>query len=178
MTATTLTGHTSFETAHETADYPYGYSQRTQRREWVEYRPKYGYRYVTATRNPKTGKWNKPKASTYYELMVLVLDGEGHVKYDCLSYHATNDAIDRFESKYGDTFDDHMRDTIKWLRAVRVAESKVTWTIMAGPTYAMNASDGQMRQISEGDERPRQTLQEQAQIMHNLTAAAYRGDIS
>lgn len=178
-----LTGHTSFDTAHETSDYPYGYNQRTQRREWIEYKPKFGYRYVTATRNPKTGRWNKPKASTYYELMVLVQDEEtGHIKYHALGYHDRAETIDRFEEKYGHTFGDREHDVIKWLRAARLAESKVTWSIVRGPTYAMNSQTGQLQKITDGDpaydETPRQTLEEQARLMHNLTAAAYLGKLS
>jgi hypothetical protein len=181
MTAVAITGHTSFETAHETADYPYGYSARTQRREWIEYKPKFGYRFVTCTRNPKTGKWNKPKPGGYYELAVMTLDPENeHVNYAALGYHDRAEVIDRFEERYGHTFGDRERDIIKWLRAARLAESKVTYTITRGPTYAMNSETGQLQKISDGDadDQPRQTLEEQAQMMHNLTAAAYAGKLS
>ena len=50
-----LVGHTSPETAHVTIDYPYGFRLRCQRREWLEYKPKKGYRFVTQTSNPKPG---------------------------------------------------------------------------------------------------------------------------
>ena len=49
-------------------------------------------RHVTQTVNPKTGKPNKPKASTYSAVVRLYEDENGHVKaahwtpYDCESY--------------------------------------------------------------------------------------------
>lgn len=176
---TVLTGHTSFETAHETADYPYGYSQRTERREWIEYKPKFGYRYVTCTRNPKTGKWNKPKPGGYYELAVMIQDNEtGHINYTALGYHDRAETIDRFEEKYGHTFGDRERDVIKWLRAARLAESKVTWRIASVTEYAMDDSGQLVAVKHEGDDGPHQTLSEQAELMNRLTTAAYLGKLS
>ena len=63
----------SMETAFVQDDYPYGRS-RTQRRAWMEHNPKKGYRFVTQTKDPKTGRWNKPHAGTYSSFAVLYLD--------------------------------------------------------------------------------------------------------
>jgi hypothetical protein len=77
-----LYGHTSQATAYLVEDYPYGFSARTQIRYWLEYKPKKGWRFVSQTLNPKTGRWNKPKASTYAELAAaMYLDAQGHVTW-------------------------------------------------------------------------------------------------
>jgi hypothetical protein len=63
----------SMETALVQDGYPYG-RLRTQRRAWMEHKPNKGYRFVTQTKDPKTGRWNKPHAGTYSEFAVLYLD--------------------------------------------------------------------------------------------------------
>lgn len=80
-----LQGHNSPETAFVVEDYPYGYTLRCQMRHWIEVATKGAkkgqMRHVTQTSNPKKlGVWNKPKAGTYYPLIVLYLDAEDHVK--------------------------------------------------------------------------------------------------
>jgi len=78
-----LDGHTSEETAYVVPDYPYGYTLRTQIRYWLEHKPKKGWRFVSQTMNPKTARWNKPKASTYTEWgAAMYLDEKGHVHWD------------------------------------------------------------------------------------------------
>lgn len=71
MTTTALKGHNSADTAYVVADYPYGFKLRTQIRYWLDTN-KNGTRFVSQTLNPKTGAWNKPKASTYCSLGVMV----------------------------------------------------------------------------------------------------------
>jgi hypothetical protein len=70
----TLTGHTSPETAYVVNDYPYGFRLRCKIRYWLEYKAKHGFRFVSQTTNPKRAGefWNKPKASTYCDLAVMV----------------------------------------------------------------------------------------------------------
>lgn len=60
-----LFGHTSEDTAYLVDDYPYGRRVRTQIRYWIETNAKHGDRFCSQTLNPKTGRWNKPKKSTY-----------------------------------------------------------------------------------------------------------------
>jgi|SRR5215472_3126764 len=79
-----LTGHTSFETAFVVDDYPYGFRLRCKIAYWLERKPKHGYRLVSRTTNPKRpGEvWNKPKASTYCDYAVMLLNEEnGHVTW-------------------------------------------------------------------------------------------------
>jgi len=78
-----LYGHTSEATAYLVDDYPYGFNVRTQIRFWLESKPKKGWRFVSQTRNPKTGGWNKPKASTYADWGgAMFLDENGHVQWE------------------------------------------------------------------------------------------------
>lgn len=64
---TPLYGHTNEATAYLVEDYPYGFRERTKIRYWIETQPKKGWRFVSQTLNPKTQRWNKPKAATYDE---------------------------------------------------------------------------------------------------------------
>ena len=79
-----LYGHTSEATAYLVPDYPYGYTARTKIRYWLEGpKPGKGWRFVSQTENPKTGRWNKPKPSTYADWgAVMYLDADGHVKWE------------------------------------------------------------------------------------------------
>ena len=69
-----LIGHVSPETAFLIDDYPYGFRLRCKIRYWLEYKPGFGYRFVSQTTNPKTSVevWNKPKPGIYYPLAVMV----------------------------------------------------------------------------------------------------------
>lgn len=85
---TVLHGHTTQDTAHLTEDYPYGRSLRCQRKEWLEYKPKFGYRLVTQTSNPKRNDdWrNKPHAGQYSMWAVMLQDPNegdtfGHISW-------------------------------------------------------------------------------------------------
>jgi hypothetical protein len=88
---TVLHGCTSAETAHVTEDYPYGRRLRCKRREWLEYKPKQGYRFVTQTTDPRQAGqvWNKPHASTYSAWAILVQsearDGEDFERIGTMS---------------------------------------------------------------------------------------------
>ena len=64
----------------EVKDYPYGYNQRTTLFDEIEFNPKKGYRTVKTTLNPKTGRLNAPKKSTYYPLLTRYFDENRHVK--------------------------------------------------------------------------------------------------
>jgi len=95
-----LIGHTSEDTAYLVGDYPYGYTARTSIRYWVETKPKLGQRFVSQTLNPKTKKWNKPKASTYKEALVIGLNEEGHVTYTSVNTYSGYEGFKEFFDKY------------------------------------------------------------------------------
>jgi hypothetical protein len=99
-------GHVSPDTAHVTEDYPYSFHLRCQRREWLEYRPKFGYRLCTQTTNPKKGdRWNAPKYSTYSYLAVMYLDEQGHVQQATLHLYRSVAEVEAFERDYGAALD-------------------------------------------------------------------------
>jgi len=73
-------------------NYPYGFSLKTTIYYWVEYKKGKGYRGVTQTINPKTGKLNAPKASTYSHLVYLVKDSErGYFSFEHLNIRDIKD---------------------------------------------------------------------------------------
>ena len=59
----------------ENKDYPYG-RLRCTRFQWVEFSPGKGFRSVTQTINPKNGRLNAPKKSTYTPILCLCEDPE------------------------------------------------------------------------------------------------------
>lgn len=92
-----LYGHTSEATAYVVPDYPYGFRERTQIRYWLEGKPKKGWRFVSQTENPKTGRWNKPKASTYTDWgAAMYLDNEGHVQWTGIGAYSDAEKIRDF----------------------------------------------------------------------------------
>jgi hypothetical protein len=79
---TPLYGHDSEATAYNVDDYPYSFKLRCKIRYWLEMQPKKGFRFVSQTENPKTGRWNKPKASTYAKFGgAMYLDSQKHVQW-------------------------------------------------------------------------------------------------
>jgi len=83
---TPLYNHISPETAYVVEDYPYGFRARCKIRYWLETSPKKGVRFVSQTTNPKTGAWNKPKASTYALVGgCMYLDENNHVQWSALT---------------------------------------------------------------------------------------------
>lgn len=81
-----LFGHEDEETALLVDDYPYGRRVRTQIRYWLETVPRKGDRFVSQTLNPKTGRWNKPKRSTYVPVGLMYREpGTGYVRWTGLA---------------------------------------------------------------------------------------------
>jgi len=96
-----LYGHTSEATAYLVEDYPYGFRERTQIRYWLEHAPKKGWRFVSQTLNPKTAKWNKPKAATYAEWGgAMYLDDNGHVQWEGIGPYSDDQKILAFVREF------------------------------------------------------------------------------
>lgn len=101
-----LKGHTSPETAYVVADYPYGFRLRTSIRYWLETNG-HGTRFVSQTVNPKTGAWNKPKASTYCSLGVMVRDEDnGHISWTGWTPYGGESKLRTFEQEYAGALTD------------------------------------------------------------------------
>ncbi|HEX5522802.1 MAG TPA: hypothetical protein VFX53_05110 [Pedococcus sp.] len=88
-----LHGHTSEDTAYHVGDYPYGRVLRCQIRYWIETSHKGAQkgrqRFISQTTNPKAPGtvWNKPKGSTYTDLVVMYLDSNNHVQWHGVHFH-------------------------------------------------------------------------------------------
>lgn len=102
-----LSGHNSVDTAYLVPDYPYGFKLRCKIRFWLDYRPKFGFRFMSQTTNPKfSGEvWNKPKASTYMPLAVMYLDEKGHTQWTSISIYDLSE-LDAFVEKFKDAMQD------------------------------------------------------------------------
>ena len=130
MSKNSLTGHTSPQTAYVVEDYPYGFRLRTTIRYWLETKPSHGQRFVSQTLNPRTGRWNKPKASTYAPVAVMFVNADGHVKWDGLSAYSEEEKIAEYERIHADALTgNYERETIRHLRAAHRAQKKMTWSI-------------------------------------------------
>lgn len=132
-----LSGHVSQETAYVVDDYPYGRTVRTQIRYWVEFKPNKGFRWVSQTVNPKTGRWNKEKASTYSMVAgCMYLDHQKHVQFAQLSeYSSATEALD-FVRDFGNSADTTMLKKwvpakIKHLKAT--IDGTIVWKINGEP---------------------------------------------
>lgn len=94
---TPLYGHTLEETAYLIADYPYSFKLRCQRKCWLEFKDKNGYRLMVMTSNPRKFGivWNKPHASTYVKIAAcMYLDEDGYVQWSALTeYSSATDTL-------------------------------------------------------------------------------------
>ena len=68
-------------------NYPYGYKLRTTKTDFLEFSPKHGFRHCSFTVNPKNGRVNATKKSTYYPGMLLYRDENGHVKVHRITFY-------------------------------------------------------------------------------------------
>jgi hypothetical protein len=127
-----LYGHTDMNSAFLVDDYPYGFQLRTQIRYWLEYKPSKGYRFVSQTKNPKTGQWNKPKASTYMELAgAMYLDEKDHVQWTGLGIYSDAPKVAEFVKEFPHA--DHKMLKVWVAKKIAfytgLAEGKIKWTI-------------------------------------------------
>lgn len=98
-----LQGYTSQDTAYHVGDYPYGFKLRTNIYYWVEFRVGKGYRFRAVTRNPKNGKMNKPKYSTYACVLgFMYLNIKDHVMWECVHEYTPAKDIVSFLTRFPD----------------------------------------------------------------------------
>lgn len=128
--ARVLRGCVNAETAFVQPDYPYGARLRCKRRNWLEFKAKQGFRYVSQTSDPKVPagveRWNKPKAGTYTFLSVLVLTDEHttpspereptSVSSFGIGPNDSEDALHAFMAAFGDDMDDNQKKQADFLR--------------------------------------------------------------
>ena len=123
-----LYGHTSEATAYVVDDYPYGFRERTQIRYWLEHKPGKGWRFVSQTMNPQTGRWNKPKASTYSDWGgAMYKDEKGHVHWDGIGAYSDEGKILAFVKSFPEAKTE--------LKKVVPAKKKLLQGLISGDRY-------------------------------------------
>jgi len=108
-------------------DYPYGFRLRTTIRYYVE-TTKNGQRFVSQTKNPKTEQWNKPKKSTYSQIILIGLDEKEHVTYISNSLYSTESSI-KFKAEYGQYFNEYQKQEIDNIISMSKVYDKVEYKI-------------------------------------------------
>ena len=113
-----LPARVSPETAFLVNDYPYGFRLRCKIRYWLEFKPGFGFRFVSQTTNPKRpgAPWNKPHAGTYSRAAALYLDGEGHVHCAGLSEYSNGPELDAFKALFPQSIaaDKNLAGAVAW----------------------------------------------------------------
>jgi hypothetical protein len=94
---TILKGHTSIETAYKVDDYPYGSRLRTSIFYWIETKRGKGDRFCTCTIDPRNGKMNNAKKTTYYPFIYMYVNEDGNVKRTVLDAYDVKLFRERFE---------------------------------------------------------------------------------
>lgn len=138
-----LYGHTSEATAYLVDDYPYGFTARTSIRYWLEHKAKKGWRFVSQTKNPKTDRWNKPKASTYIEwAAAMYLDDKGHVHWDGVGPYTDERKVLAFVETFPGAHMSELRKVVpaKMRHLQRTISGEIFWTIN-GVKKPMSESD-------------------------------------
>lgn len=110
--------YTSFETAYQVVNYPYGFRLRCKIRYWIETKPGHGQRLVLCTTNPKKAGeiWNQPKAGTYSPIVIMYLDHQKHLQTKSVGRYASEEQISEFEREYALALaTDYHRKTIRQL---------------------------------------------------------------
>ena len=115
--STQIIGCTSPETAYVVGNYPYGFRLRTSIRYWIETNPKFGQRFSSQTLNPKTGRWNQPKHSTYSEVLVLTkTDSNGHVGSTGLTLYNIREKFENFSATF--KLDEYQKKKFAAIKAI------------------------------------------------------------
>tara|TARA_B100000123_G_scaffold240053_1_gene193015 strand:- start:25 stop:543 length:519 start_codon:yes stop_codon:yes gene_type:complete len=123
-----------FDTAAEVDNYPWGFRMKTQRRYWVE-TTKHGDRSVVCTMNPKTGKWCKPKKSTYEAVLVVTEAEDGKLGTAGIGKHCSEERLAAvFDWLEWDKLNDQQKAQVCKINAMNDVMKHVTFTVAARPT--------------------------------------------
>lgn len=118
-----LFNHTSFDTAYRVEDYPYGFKLRTTIYYWLETVAKKGDRFCSQTINPKNGKLNAPKKSTFCQLGVMYLDEKKHVHWSGVSIYTEREKLKAFVNAFGaDNLNTEQRKIYNSLTGINTVE--------------------------------------------------------
>lgn len=147
---TFLTGYINEGTAKEIENYPYG-RYRTKIRYWVE-TTKNGDRFASQTLNPKTDQWNKPKKSTYSDVMVMTVDFRGYIAYVCYSvaYTDEKDLLKFMEKIKGIELNKYQLEKLRIARAVLKTREHINISIV-------NTTDETEQEKQEREQEEKET---------------------
>lgn len=105
-------------------NYPYGFTLRTTLFDYMEFNPKKGFRHCTQTINPKNGKLNKPKASTYAPLKVRYYAENGHIQTVSFDFNGDKE-MNRAAKFVNEHFDMFTADEIKYIYSQMLSSAKL-----------------------------------------------------
>lgn len=92
-------------------NYPYGYL-KTQATFSLEWKKGKGFRTVFQTVNPKNGRINAPKKSTYSEVLLMVEKDNGHISYTGCGFNG-RDAMEKGLKFMAENFEYFTEEQIK-----------------------------------------------------------------
>lgn len=146
----------------EVENYPYGYSLKTTLFDSIEFDKKKGYRHVTQTINPKNGLKNKPKKSTYSELLVRYFDEKNHIKLIGFSLNGTKE-LNKGTKFLSENFNLFSEAEISNLYVILLAMFKVdikAYVIYSGADFEQLKPlyDSQIKKLVEGANNPKLNL--------------------
>lgn len=77
----------------EIKDYPFG-RHRTTGKAWLEFNPRYGFRFCRQLIDPKTGRYCAPKKSSYYECALPMRKENGHFSFTTWDLNKTTEEME------------------------------------------------------------------------------------
>ena len=96
----------------------------------MEFNAKKGYRHITQTIDPKTGRLCNPKKSTYGTLVVRYYDEKNHIKCEWFDFNG-DEAINKGCKFVAENFDLFTPEEIKYLYATVQMMAKVDFQATA-----------------------------------------------
>jgi len=109
-------------------DYPYGFRLRTDIKYWIETTNR-GDRFCSQTLNPKSNEWNKPKKSTYSDVMVLIANKDGFVRTLSCSLNDKKEKakafLEKFENELTKIQKIRLHKVIGWDKTMEKVEFKI-----------------------------------------------------
>ena len=169
-----LYGHTSPETAYVVEDYPWGFRLRTTIRYWVESKERHGQRFVSQTKDPRTGKWCAPKPSTYDEIVILALEEKGHIFCTHLNINHNTDHINSFKEKHLANLDEFQKSRLKRTEAYNNVMQHVTFSFTSKPFTPVSLCSNDPEEIARLDQMVKEEEERESnnsRIMANINKA-------
>tara|TARA_R110002050_G_scaffold17772_5_gene52471 strand:- start:175 stop:699 length:525 start_codon:yes stop_codon:yes gene_type:complete len=110
-------------------NYPYGFNKKTIRRSYIETNERRGDRIIHQTLNPKTKEFNKPKKSTYSEVIIAYINEDSKLDFLRLSnYDELNNEQSEF-IKNNFNLSNNQKKQINNMTAFHKVMKNVTWTV-------------------------------------------------